>query len=188
MNCITRQSGFSLVEVLVAITLLLIALVGPMTFFARNSQSAEVANDRTIAAFLAQEGAELIQKDRDDRVLQWFEDPENNDEPWQDFLNNVSDCRDSECGVEISVWSTEVTDCSNQANCQLYYNADADRNRYNHQGDGDTTPYTRIIRLSSSDYSREVTITSTVEWETSALRGTQQVEVQTTIFNVFDND
>ena len=179
------QSGFSLVEVLVAISLLLIALVGPMTFFARSSQSTEVANDRAIATFLAQEGAELIQKKRDDRTLEHFLN--SGEDGWEDFLSDVSQCMDaSGCGVDIDTTAGDTTvqviNCSDN-NCVLSYDENAGRARYNH-GSGEVTPYTRVIQLEAID-NREVEITSRVEWDSTSLIGTQSVEVQTTIFNVY---
>lgn len=183
------QSGFSLIEVLVAISLLLIALVGPMTFFARSSQSTEVANDRAIATFLAQEGAELIQKMRDDRTLEFFTTPE--EDGWSspngdNFLADVSECIDpNRCGVSINdTGGVDVISCSGNS-CLLLYDENAGRARYNHNS-GDTTPYTRTIQLRSDPAdNREVEITSRVEWDSTSLIETQSVEVQTTVFNVY---
>ena len=184
-----NQSGFSLVEVLVAISLLLIALVGPMTFFARSSQSTEVANDRAIATFLAQEGAELIQKMRDDRTLEYFFDP--NQDGWSlpadaNFLADVSQCIEPDrCGVFINdTGRVDVINCFGDS-CALLYDENAGRARYNHNS-GDTTPYTRTIQLRPDETSnREVEIISRVEWDSTSLIETQSVEVQTTVFNVY---
>ena len=178
-----NQSGFSLVEVLVAISLLLIALVGPMTFFARSSQSTEVANDRAIATFLAQEGAELIQKMRDDRTLEFFLEPD--EDGWSQFQGQVSDCEsDDGCGVSINdAGVVEVFSCLTD-DCRLYYGGTG-RARYHHDdSSGEETPYTRTIQLNFTD-DREVEIISRVEWDSTALIEPQSVEVQTTIFNVF---
>lgn len=179
---ITKEhSGFSLIEVMVSISLLLIALVGPMTFFARSSQSTEIANDRAIATFLAQEGAELIQKLRDDRSLQDFFDV--NNDGWNDFLADVADCVASPCGVSITdAGGVTVIDCESNS-CVLRYDADATRARFNHTS-GDATQFTRLVQLNPVG-TREVEILSRVEWDTTVLRDRPSVEIQTSVFNVF---
>ena len=181
------QTGFSLIEVLVAISLLLIALVGPMTFFARNSQSTEVANDRTIATFLAQEGAELIQKIRDDRTLQYFLET---DDGWSQFRDDVAACMNgSPCGVSINESGVvNVIDCSSSGTCRLWYDVDANRSRFSHNSDGaEETQFIRTIELQSPSEAddREVEVMSRVQWESTALSGSQSVEVRTAVFNIF---
>jgi prepilin-type N-terminal cleavage/methylation domain-containing protein len=53
---IHQQSGFSLVETLVAISLLLIMIVGPMAISAKTAKSTSFASEQVQAFFLAQEG------------------------------------------------------------------------------------------------------------------------------------
>lgn len=185
------QTGFSLIEVLVAISLLLIALVGPMTFFARNSQSTEVANDRAIATFLAQEGAELIQKIRDDRTLEYFLDTYflETDDGWSQFRDDVAACMNgSPCGVSINESGVvNVIDCPSSGACRLWYDADANRSRFSHNNDGAETQFIRTIELHSPSGAndREVEVMSRVQWESTALSGSQSVEVRTAVFNIF---
>ncbi len=185
----TATAGFSLLEVLVAVGLLLVAVVGPMTFFARSSQSAEVANDRAIATFLAQEGAELVQKMRDDRMLEYFLVP--NEDGWGEFLDDTELCRNgSPCGVSInSDAEVSVIDCPSDSVCELRYDASAGRSRFHHGSAGVDTQFIRTVELELSSDSdtadREVEIVSRVQWESTALAGSQSVEVRTAVFNIF---
>ena len=64
-----KQSGFSLVETLVAISILLIVIVGPMTISMQSAKSSSFASEQVQAFFLAQEGLELAEKARDDLLL-----------------------------------------------------------------------------------------------------------------------
>src|SRR3989344_1273934 len=73
-----KQSGFSLVETLVAISVLLIVVVGPMTISMRTAKSTSFASEQVQAFFLAQEGLELAHKGRDDLLLQNFAGTINN--------------------------------------------------------------------------------------------------------------
>lgn len=184
----THSNGFSLVEVLVAITLLLIALVGPMTFFARSSQSAEVANDRVIATFLAQEGTELIQKLRDDKVLEAFaqlEQGQNPGNPWGDFIDEVDDCIADKCGTELeNDGVVTIRDCADIDNCQLNLVTEGGlRARYTHDSSGEETAYIRWLELSGSG--QEMTVVSIVEWRNTALQQPQRVEVRTALFDIY---
>lgn len=77
------QSGFSLVETLVAITILLIVISGPLAISTSTARSTSFSSEQVEAFFLAQEGAELAQKIRDDLLLAAFlTDPQDG---WDDF-------------------------------------------------------------------------------------------------------
>lgn len=54
-----RKEGFSLIETFVAITILIIAVIGPMTLFSRAIADGIFAKNQVIAFYLAQEGLEL---------------------------------------------------------------------------------------------------------------------------------
>ena len=65
----TKERGYSLVEVLVAISVLLIALVGPMTIAQSGLKRSAQSKDNTMAVFLAQEGIEAVVKIREEDAL-----------------------------------------------------------------------------------------------------------------------
>ncbi|NCO61881.1 prepilin-type N-terminal cleavage/methylation domain-containing protein, partial [Candidatus Kaiserbacteria bacterium] len=89
MKNFSKQHGFSLVEVLVAITLLLLIVTGPMKIITDANHSTAFASEQVTAFFLAQEGLELAQKGRDDLMLQYFDKQFNNNgnmvNPWAKF-------------------------------------------------------------------------------------------------------
>ena len=61
----STQGGFTLIESLVAITILVTAILGPMTIAATGISSAIYARDQETAFFLAQEGLEYVRNVRD---------------------------------------------------------------------------------------------------------------------------
>lgn len=63
------QKGFTLLESLVAIAILLIAVVGPMSVIGRSLPQSAYARDHAIAVNLAQEGIEAIRQRRDSNML-----------------------------------------------------------------------------------------------------------------------
>lgn len=64
-----HQIGFTLVETLVAVALLLAVLVGPITLIAHSLFSVSFSRNDLIANNLAQEGIELIRAVRDNNIL-----------------------------------------------------------------------------------------------------------------------
>src|SRR3972149_102217 len=62
--------GFTLIETLVAISLLSIAIVAPMSLTSQSLTAAYYARDQVTAFNLAQEGLEAVRAFRDGQVLQ----------------------------------------------------------------------------------------------------------------------
>lgn len=62
--------GFTLIETLVAITLLSVAIVAPMALTAKSLASAYYARDQITAFYLAQEAVESVRAIRDAQILQ----------------------------------------------------------------------------------------------------------------------
>jgi len=63
------QKGFTLLETLVAISILLIAVVAPMSIIGRSLPQSAYARDHAIAVNLAQEGIEAVRQKRDSNML-----------------------------------------------------------------------------------------------------------------------
>lgn len=63
------QRGFTLMETLVAIAILLIAVVGPMSIIGRSLPQSAYARDHAIAINLAQEGIEAVRQKRDSNMI-----------------------------------------------------------------------------------------------------------------------
>jgi len=188
MKFANKQSGYSLVEVLVAITVLLIALVGPLTIAYSGLKRANFSKEQTSAIFLAQEGTEAIVKLREDAALS-ADDFHNAAQVWSNTFNALgSKCTigsSNYCGVLINdsgaIDLSSVYTCSN-TNCIIKYNPDA-RVPYK-QGTGATgtdTSYTRRLQISVSGdaYARVKSIVSWGEAES------QKIELETYVYNTY---
>ncbi len=68
-NLIKTEAGFTLVEALVAIAILLIGVLGPLAAAVRGITDGMYARNQIIANFLAMEGMEKIINRRDSNVL-----------------------------------------------------------------------------------------------------------------------
>lgn len=70
------QRGFTLVETLVAISVLLVVIIGPISAAQKGIQQAYYANEQLSAVFLAQETIEAVRQRRDDLALEAWNNPE----------------------------------------------------------------------------------------------------------------
>ncbi len=64
------KKGFTLIETLVAVSLLTVAIVAPMSLAAQSLASAYYARDQITAFYLAQEAIEALRSIRDGQILQ----------------------------------------------------------------------------------------------------------------------
>ncbi len=61
----TKKQGFTLIETMIAITIMLIAVVAPMSLAQDGITAARLAQDQIVAFYLAQEGVEVVRNMRD---------------------------------------------------------------------------------------------------------------------------
>lgn len=200
----TQQSGFTLVETLVSITILLIIIVGPMTISSTTAKSTSFASEQVTAFFLAQEGVELVQKARDDLFVQHYLLSDATADPWGVFTNTSTgayrDCYESDgCGLETSNQSSGIlvtpVDCGPVPSnpCRLWFdvdNANA-RSRYTHISSGAGKVQSIFTRKIFIEYNLarpfEVKIVSEVTWRTGNLKDEQSARVESYLLNTYAN-
>ena len=96
--------GFSLIETLVAVVILVSAIVGPLTLAQRSIHSAVYARDQVTASFLSEEVIEYIRSVRDGN--------KHDDKNW---LNGLSDCVGDLCMVDVTLDRNDAFDkCDNK--------------------------------------------------------------------------
>jgi prepilin-type N-terminal cleavage/methylation domain-containing protein len=189
-----KQAGFSLVETLVAISILLIVVVGPMTISMRTAKSTSFASEQIQAFFLAQEGLELAQKTRDDLLLRSFlTDGNAITDAWARFTNNngvYQHCYASTgCGLG---WSSTVVgqldapiSCSTVSNCLLSRDVEG-RAWFTHSLIGSIpTQFTR--RVFYTAVGDRVAVRSVVTWRTGSIVAEQSVVADTYLYNIYGN-
>ena len=196
------DSGFSLVEALVAISLLLLMIVGPMELMTKANHSTAYATEQVIAWFLAQEGLELAQKGRDDLLLDSkFIDALTSGgsgdvaNPWADFTKTTSggifkDCFTAVgCGLSLPAanGTLNIKSCASNG-CRLYIDDSTPLRAvyvHNTSADNEESLFTRVITM-EKEGTGGVKVTSTVTWRTGSLISSQKVESVTYLYNVYD--
>ncbi len=180
----TTQKGFTLVETLVALTILLLVIIGPMTVAQKGIQNAYFANEQVTAVFLAQEAIEAIRELRDNAALEAYEllieNDGGGDTSFAAWVPSPS-CS-SGCAFDIDDNAFEVCNEANNNDCQLIF--DEAEGRYTHQGAGVDSPFRRVVTIDAvtTDGGRLVTVEVTGEGK--VFGGTPQtVTLQTWIYD-----
>jgi prepilin-type N-terminal cleavage/methylation domain-containing protein len=95
LHTFKQKKGFTLIETLVAISILLLSIVGPLEIASKGMFSAFYARDEISAYYLAQEGLEFVRNLRDTNYLQ---DINGTPSLWLDSLDN-SCFSDAGCSI-----------------------------------------------------------------------------------------
>ena len=182
-----KKAGFTLVETLVAITILMVSIVGPLTIASKGLVAAVGSRDQVIASYLAQDALEYIKNMRDDALLV------NSSTGWGTFLSNFStaNCTTSVCGIETSPTHVggsysqgSMFSCvgGNYSKCSLYI--DSQYSYYTHNSKPTTTLFTRTFIVTQETVPGlpdAALVTVTVTWKEAGV--VNNVVLNDMIFN-----
>jgi len=170
------RRGFSLVETLVAVSILLIAVLAPMRIVAQSIKASVTSREQLIAVFLAQEGIEAMTRLRDNDYL-------DGGPTWSWYSGLPGACTNG-TGCDYDVDSDSFTPCSG-SNCLMYIDENGGGNVFYSHDSGDTpTQFTRKIFVSEPT-SGEAEITSTVSWYSDVAKENVDVSLQTRVFDQY---
>lgn len=159
---ISARSGFTLVETLVAITLLMIVIVGPLYAVHKSLAASYAARDKLIASALAQQGTEYVRSIRDDNYLS------NTGRRWLAGLDgtgngsNNANCFTNTCIVDQS--QDLVQACGN-GGCPPLRMSPANLYTQSTNAAYTATRFTREVRMTNVS-ADQVRVTVTVSWST----------------------
>jgi len=163
------NKGFTLVETMVAIAILMIAILGPMDIASSGLRDSMFARDQATAYYLAQEGIEYIRYVRDYNFLKKSPD-------WLTGLTNCEDSTGSNTSINCTIDSVYFFSNSSGNNPANYIsncgsscvplNLDSN-DTYTQQNGGSVSLFTRTIKIIpiNGTYDREVQIRSTVSFQ-----------------------
>lgn len=186
-------SGFTLVETLVAIAVLLLAVSAPLSLAERSLASAETARQEVTAFYLAQEAVEFVKNKRDENAITGKGGGSN-------WLSGLSECESPKgCGIDAatSEQGKQLVKCDDNDDCVLWRHTgdptdlnDAQRGMFgypkNRKG-GNTehwlkTTFQRRVFVSELEDDKEARITAEVNWTAGAL-GSRTLSVRSVMTN-----
>lgn len=108
MEKFSNRNGFTLIETMIAVTILAFAVAGPLFTASRVAISAQTARDQLTASYLAQEGIEYVRAMRDNEYLSSYQagGADISGDAWTNFLTNgnssssIARCRDTACTLD----------------------------------------------------------------------------------------
>lgn len=204
-------SGFTLVEALVAISILMIAIASPMTLAQKGLSTATLSKDQMIASFLAQDAIEAVKNIRDQIAISQTSGD------WLDtgkplsllacICSTESECDSSEslkfCTIDTTAptWNSDsiVTGITNNAKLKISYNIKPDGTKqflkYDYNKDNlsscsgnpstgrcsEDSKFTRYINIKKSDNKDEATVHVRVSWDSPL--GVQNIDIKNFIYN-----
>lgn len=168
------STGFTLIETMIAVTILTFAVAGPMFTASRAIIAVQNARDQLTASYLAQEGIEYMRWMRDNEYLSAYRagGADVSSTAWNAFLSgagsaSIAQCRSSTCTLDPArIMGTgsgfSLLPCSGAA-CTPLYLANGIYTQQSGIAGARLTPYTRTIQAVSVTAS-DVRIVSTVSW------------------------
>lgn len=156
------KKGFTVIEVIVAIFVITAGIVGVLSLVTQTISSVTHSKDKLIAAYLAQEGIEIVRNIRD---TNWLEE-----EDWNNGISTASD-------YGLDYQSSEFPDTTCNLGPEKYLKYDG--NFYNCSSGSDTKFKRKITVTPPGADILEVLVL--VEWQEKGK--TYEFETQETLYN-----
>lgn len=171
----TKQKGFTIIETLVAIFILLISTTGPLSFAQSGLRASFLARDQIAAFYLAQDAIETIKNIRDNTGLTggstWLEN--------LGFCTPASSGDTTVCNLDTGQTNINTTACTNDCPPLNY---DKDDKQYVISTADEVSKYTRNIYITEIVPDREAQIVVEVKWDSNFF-SEKRIIVQENIYN-----
>lgn len=173
------KKGFTLIETLVAIFILLVSTTGPLSFAQSGLRASFLARDQVVAFYLAQDAIETIKNLRDTNSLEG--------DNWLNGLSGISnfnDCSTSGNGCRMQTGSIlSIEQCTSDPCEPMYYdNTDREFILAGGGSDVDASKYTRTVYVDEIESDREAQIIVVVTWDSNFF-SERQIIVQENMYN-----
>jgi type II secretory pathway pseudopilin PulG len=170
-NRIIKKKAFTLVETLVAISILMLSVSGPLYYASESLKAAIYARDQITAFYLAQDAFEQIRKIRDNNT--YFL---GSTVSWNEGLTGCEDDSLKKCGV--TTVSNEFYELSSElevADTFLYRDANG---LYSHDTGGTKTIFKRTVKIEPTNGNptltdwpgaTEMKVTISIDWDSKGV-------------------
>lgn len=174
----SKSKGFTLVETLVAIFVLVIAVTGPMSAVVSSLKASFLARDQVVAFYLAQDVIEAIKNVRDKNYIN------NIPKYWLDGILPACLNTENECSVDTSglANSSNLSFQNNCNDCELYLKNISVGTVFTYNSSGTKTKYSRKVYFEIIQ-PNELKIKVEIEWSSRFGGTTKKIVVQENIYN-----
>lgn len=169
MNHKQSSSGFTLIEAMIAVSIVALSISGPLIGASRAIVLAQISRDQLTASYLAQEGIEYVRAMRDDAYLHAYSlgGTNTSSAAWTDFLTgssawSITQCISTPCTLDpgrAMGYGATLALNAYAGNAPLYLS----NGIYTQQQLGTKTAFTRTVQASAISANEEAA-TSTVSW------------------------
>ncbi|MCB9805848.1 prepilin-type N-terminal cleavage/methylation domain-containing protein [Candidatus Nomurabacteria bacterium] len=169
----SKQRGFTILETLVAIFILVLSITGPMVFAQSGLRASFQSRDQITAFYLAQDVIETVKNIRDDNAI--------DGDDWLVGLVGAGKCSSSNpCMIDTTESSPTAVSCGSTCPA-LNIVDDVNGIKYTYSG-GSESRFTRTTYINqiSND---EAEVVVEVEWITPVRVGRNRIVVQENIYN-----
>jgi prepilin-type N-terminal cleavage/methylation domain-containing protein len=183
--------GFTLIETLVAITILTTMMVAPFYAIEQSITAADASRDELIGSSLAQEGVEYVRSMRDDNYLyarantgstiSWLyglNGTDTNGNPDSSYTNCFTP--DYQCSIDPTASSGQIQQYASSATIPVLYLNPSYLYTQSSTNENTPTVFTRSLQLTTVS-NTEVKVVVTVKWKT------RNIPYVTTITEYLDN-
>ena len=171
MKKFNTRRGFTLIETMVAITILTLAISGAFMTANSSMTAAETSRGKLTASYLAQEGIEYVRMMRDDSYLNayYLGGTDTSSAAWADFTTggnywSITKCIAKTCTLDPAkdLADSPLQQCSGTSCTPLYLATNGTYTQQNVAG-STLTPFTRTIQVIDVT-NNDKKIVSTVSW------------------------
>ncbi|GMU74463.1 MAG: hypothetical protein AMXMBFR44_6600 [Candidatus Campbellbacteria bacterium] len=170
-NTSVFNGGFTFVETLVAISVLLVAVAGPLFLASQGLRAARIARDQISANYLAQEAVEYVRFRRDNNALQG-----------NTWLTGLSLCT---TGCTIDIYTNDIAACPVGTECPVLFQEDTGKYGYGSGAGSEEewieTKFTRWILIDEAVANQEAQLEVTISWQDGAIE--RQYTITETLMN-----
>lgn len=179
-NSKKNKNGFTLIEVIVAIFILVLAVTGPMSAAQNSLKSSFLARDQVIAFYLAQDAIEYLKNYKDQNII--------------DGVGNIIEqpimnaCEGPEpCDVDTlgnGAPPSHVNKCNSGSCSPLIFNTI--NKTYSTNGSGVTSKFTRETYIKEIVPDQEYAVTVVIKWKPNFFTP-REIVVQENLYNWLSN-
>jgi len=178
----SRSAGFTLVEAMVAISILALSITGPLTIAQKGIASATYSRDQVTAFYLAQEAVEYIRNARD-----------TNGNNGVDWMTSMGECLAQMCTIDaryavthasaLSTFATENTPLISRNTST----SGASAGLYGYDASTGWTPtiFRRTVSITPvGGDNKEVVVSVKILWNSNLFSPQKQFSVKEVLFNI----